>query len=181
MLILVVAKNYAKALFLAAKKAGNLEKVNQELDVFKKYFNADFAHELKNPTISKEDLVKIMQEIAKKLNFSNLVTDFFAVVAENKRLNLFVEIYEAFVKLVQKEQNILVAELISAHKMEISQIEEIKAIIAKKYADKKIIIAPIIKENILGGFQIKIGTNIIDASLKNQIAVIASKCKKTIN
>jgi F0F1-type ATP synthase delta subunit len=103
----LVARNYAKALFLAAKKHDRLEKVILELDVIKRHFKADFAYELENPTISRNDLVNIMQEISAQIKFCDLVADFFAIVAQNKRLNLFLEIHQEFKQLVKIEKNIL--------------------------------------------------------------------------
>ncbi len=181
MTVHLVAKNYAKALFLAAKKHNKLDQVISELDALKQYFNRDFAHELENPTISRNDLVKIMQKISLQVNFSDLVADFFAIVAENKRLNLFLEIYEQFSKLVKKEKGILSVDLIAATKLNAAQIEQIKLSLEKKYPNKKIAICEVINKNILGGFQIKIASKIIDASLKGQIEAISSQCKQAIN
>jgi F-type H+-transporting ATPase subunit delta len=176
----LVAKNYARALFLAAKKHDKLETVILELDVIKKHFKADFAYELENPTISRDDLVNIMQEISTQVKFCALVTDFFAVVAQNKRLNLFLEIHEEFTQLVKIEKNILSVDLISVNKLTESQLEQIKSLLEKKYLGKTIAISEIINQNILGGFQIRIGSRLIDASLKGQIEAIKDQCQSAI-
>jgi F-type H+-transporting ATPase subunit delta len=165
---------------LAAKKHDRLEKVILELDIIKKHFKADFAYELKNPTISRGDLVNIMQEISLQVEFCDLVTDFFAVVAQNKRLNLFLEIYEEFEQLVKIEKNILSVDLISVNKLTESQIEQIKSSLEKKYLGKKIAISEIVNQNILGGFQIRVGSRLIDASLKGQIETIKNQCQSAI-
>lgn len=164
-----ITKNYAKALFLVAKQNNIVEKVAENLETFKKNFTKDFAHELQNPVISKSDLVKIMEEITQKFTFENVVSNFLLLLASNKRLSLFLEAHEEFTVLLKKHKNILEAEIIFANKADKAQLDQIKSAIEKKYSDKIIEIKETLNPKILGGFQVRIGSNIVDASLKNQI------------
>jgi F-type H+-transporting ATPase subunit delta len=172
----VVAKNYAKALFVAAKKSGTLDKVAAELDVFKQNFSTSFAHELKNPVIAKNDLVRIIQEVTKKFALGALTSNFFASIVRNRRLNLFPEIYEEFSRLLKQQKNILEVELIVAIKPEREHVDKVKALVEQKYPGRIIAIKETVKEKILGGFQVKIGSEVIDASLKNQLDSLAKEC-----
>ncbi len=177
----VIAKNYAKALFVAAKKNNNVDKVAAELDVFKQNFSTSFAHELKNPVIAKNDLVKIIEEVTQKFGLGALTSNFFASIVRNRRLNLFPEIYEEFSRIVKQQKNILEVEVIVAVKAEKAQIDRLKVLIEKKYPGKIIAIKETVKEKILGGFQVKIGSEIIDASLQNQLASIGKECLAAVN
>ena len=177
----IVAKNYAKALFNSAKKHSVLESVFKELESFRDNFNNSFANELKNPVISRQDIEKIMTEISQQFNFSKITTEFFVTLSKNHRLNLFPEIYQEFNRLIKNQSKIISAELISAEKMIDEQIEQIKSIISKKYPDKTIEIIEKINKNLIGGFQIKIDSVIIDASTKNEISLINEKLLKTLN
>jgi F-type H+-transporting ATPase subunit delta len=177
----VVAKNYAKALFLASKKTSSLDKISAELDVFKQNFSTSFAHELKNPVIAKNDLVRIIQEVTEKFELSRLTSNFFASIVRNRRLNLFPEIYEEFTRLVKQQKNILEVEVISVVKTNKLHLDKVKLLVAKKYPDKTILIRETIKEKILGGLQIKIGSEVIDASLENQLETLKKQCLAAIN
>ncbi len=156
----VIAKNYSKALFLVAKKNNSIEKIASELEIFKQNFSSSFAHELKNPVISKNDLVKIIGEVTTKFGLGNTVSNFFASIVKNRRLNLFPEIYEEFFRLVKQHKNILEVELVSAVKCGQAQIERVKTLVAKKYPGKTIEIKEIISAKILKCFCF-ILTNII--------------------
>jgi F-type H+-transporting ATPase subunit delta len=177
----VVAKNYAKALFAGALKSNSLDKVSAELEVFKQNFSTSFAHELKNPVIAKNDLVRIISEVTKKFGLGNLTSNFFASIVRNRRLNLFPEIYEEFSRLVKQQKNILEVEVITAAKSEKDQLERIKSLVAKTYPGQTILVKEIVKEKILGGFQVKIGSKVIDASLQNQLANLAKECMSAVN
>ena len=99
----------------------------------------------------------------------------------NRRLNLFPEIYEEFSRLLKQYQNIVEVEVISAVKAEQKHIDRVKAVIEKKYPGKKVAVRETVKEQILGGFQIKIGSEVIDASLKNQLESLKKECLAAIN
>lgn len=166
----VIAKNYAKALFVAAKKNNSIDKVAAELEEFKKNFNSSFAHELQNPVISKRDLERVMVEINQKLSLTKITSEFFMAVARNRRLSMFPEIYSEFSYLIKKQQNVLEVEVIFASKPTKSQLDQIKALVEKKHVGKVIEIKETFDAKILGGFQVKIGSNVIDVSLKNQLS-----------
>lgn len=175
----VIAKNYAKTLFLVAKKNNSIEIVLNELNIFKENFSSNFAHELKNPVISKIDLVKIINEVTKKFKLGNLTSNFFASLVKNRRLNLFPEIHAEFIRMSNEYRNILEIEVITST---ISvDLSSVKKHLEKINPSKKIIIKHTITPKILGGLQIKIGSNLIDASLKNQIEQIKKECLTAIN
>jgi F-type H+-transporting ATPase subunit delta len=176
----VVAKNYARALFIAARKSNSIDSTSSELAVFKQNFSTSFANELKNPVIAKNDLARIIDEVTKKFSLGKLTSNFFASIVRNRRLNLFPEIYEEYNRLVKTYKNILEVEMISAVKADQKQIEKVRTLIEKRYPGKKIAIRETVKEKILGGFQIRIGSEIIDASLKNQIANISKQCLNVV-
>ncbi len=177
----VVAKNYSKALFVAAKKTNSLDKSAAELEIFKQNFSTSFAHELKNPVIAKNDLVRIISDVTQKFGLGQLTSNFFASIIRNRRLNLFPEIYEDFIRLVKQDKNILEVEIISAVKASKTQIDRVKVLVGKKYPGKTIAIKETLQEKIMGGIQIKVGSEIIDASLKNQLETLKKECLAAIN
>ncbi|MDX2082457.1 MAG: ATP synthase F1 subunit delta [Rickettsiales bacterium] len=176
----VIAKNYAKALFVATKKNNSLDKIALELEEFRKNFNSSFAHELQNPVISKSELELVMEEITKKLALSKITCDFFMAVARNRRLSMFPEIHSEFCHLVKKYKNILEVEVIFASKPSKSHFEQIKSLVEKRHVGKIIEIKETFNAKILGGFQVKIGSDIIDVSLKNQLFNLEKQLNEAI-
>ena len=177
----VVAKNYAKALFMAGRKNNMLDKILEELTTFKNNFSTSFSHELKNPVISKNDLDRIIKEVSNKFKLGALATNFFSSIVRNRRLNLFPEIFEEFCRLHRQYQNILEVEVTFATEPKKLHVDQVKLVIGKKYPNKTIAIRVSIKEKILGGMQIKIGSEMVDASLKNQLDILKKECLVLIN
>ena len=177
----VVAKNYAKALFLAARKSNIIDRVSGELDVFKQNFSTSFAHELKNPVIAKNDLALIIKEVTEKFGLGALTSNFFASIVRNRRLNLFPEIYEEYSRLTKQFKNILEVEVITVVRIQKDHLDKIKLLVAKKYPGKTIAIREVLREKILGGFQVRVGSEVIDASLKNQLEKLGKQCIAAVN
>ena len=174
----VIAKTYAKTLFLASKNNNSIDKISDELEVFRKNFSNSFAHELKNPVISKNDMIKIINEVTSRFKLGNLTSNFFASIVKNRRLNLFPEIHEEFNRMVRDYKKILEIEVVSTVGL---NIENIKILLEKSYPDKKILLKHTLSPKILGGLQIKIGSKVIDASLKNHLEQIQKECLLAIN
>jgi len=176
-----ISKKYAIALFRASKKAECIEEVLQFLEIFNNNFTREFAIELNNPAISKSDSVNIMVQLCDAFKIKGLSKDFLVTMSQNKRLSYFQEVSEEFKSLVKKDKNIIVAEIISASELDKNIVSEIKKTISSGYIGKQIEIKEIIKETILGGIQIRIGSSLIDASLKNQIETLEKDLNLTIN
>jgi F-type H+-transporting ATPase subunit delta len=97
---------------------------------------------------------------------------FLEVVARERRISSIAAIEKSFIKLVKKEKNILEVEIISVSALDDQNVEEIKEILAKKYDGSSLEIHQTINKDILGGVQIKIGSMMIDASLKRQLTAL---------
>ena len=164
-----ISRNYARALFAVAQEGKIIDKIADNLESFKAKFSEEFARELQNPVISKNDLVGIMEEINKEFSFEDAFSNFLLTLASNKRISLFLDIYAEFILLLKNHKNILDVEVIFANKLEKAQLDKIKAVIEKQHSGKTIEIKETLNPKILGGFQVKIGSSIVDASLKNQI------------
>ncbi len=177
----LVSKNYAKALFRLAKKNNQIDQIIKDLEIFAKNFTKEFAAELNNPAISSSDLVKIVSLVNKKIGIDGLASDFLNVLFRNRKAAYFNNIHQEFIRLVKDDKNILQIEVISATKLNQESLEEIKAIIAKQNQGKEIEISQTLKAQILGGIQIKIGPNLIDASVKSQLDQLENQLIGTIN
>ncbi|MFT6077053.1 MAG: F-type H+-transporting ATPase subunit delta [Myxococcota bacterium] len=168
----LLAKKYAIAAFNVAKKANIIDQFSSDLQNFVSSLPSSIIKELSNPAISKTNLKDIIVAFGKKMSLGEEVISFIEVVAQERRISNIVAIANHFNKLVKKEKNILEVEVFSAKILDDKAIEEIKSILAKKYAGNSIEIKQSIKKDILGGIQIKIESMMIDASLKRQISAL---------
>ena len=175
-----IANKYAKAAFNVAKGHNLIDRFSGDLQLFVDNFSNAFIKELSNPTISKEDLAKIITEIAGKLSLNDKVVSFLTIVAEARRIGLIKEINQSFSNLVKAEKKILEVEVFAVENLSTDNISEIKAILQKKYPGQTLEIKQIIKKDILGGVVIKVGSTMIDASLKTQLDALNNQFQSTL-
>ena len=177
----IISKNYAKALFNIAKDSGKIDEISQNLQKFADNFTSQFALELKNPAISTADLIKIVDQVIKQIGVTGVAADFLNVVFKNRKIAYLDEILQEYIQLVKAHQNILQIEVISADEISKENIEQIKKTISAQHDGKEIEVTQTIKKQILGGVQIKIGSNLIDASIKSQLDQLEDELIATIN
>ena len=161
--------SYANSAFSFAKKNDLVAVFESELNKISQNLSEDFTKELSNPTISKDSLSEIAIDIGKKLKLSTDIVNFLKIIIKNRRISLISEISNRFTEIFKKEQNIITAKIYVANKISEQYIEKIKSVISKRYQGKKIEAEQIIKKDILGGVMIKVGSELIDSSLKNTL------------
>jgi F-type H+-transporting ATPase subunit delta len=104
--------------------------------------------------------------------------NFLKIIIQNRRISLISDISSRFTEFFKKDKNIVTAKIYVVNKISDQYIDKIKSKIAKKYQDKKIEVEQIIKKDILGGVVIRIGSELIDSSLKNSLQKLKSELKK---
>lgn len=168
----LIAKKYALAAFNLAKKSNLIDQFLGDLKKFSEFFSGTTIKEISNPAISKINLAKIVVELGEKLALNAKVITFLEMVASARRINEIKAIEQHFVKLVKIEKKILEVEVISAVQLNAEVLQEVKATLQKQYSGLEIEIKQTIKKDILGGLVIKVGSNMIDASLKRQLSAL---------
>lgn len=163
------ASRYAKALFELAKEA-NLEAVEKDLLALKALIGSNKSLEtvMHSPLISRAEKEKALVELLKKAGSQPLTQQFVAVLARNNRLPLANQIVSAFLSLLRTHRNQVVAEVISAAPLDQAQIDSISASLSGALG-KEVSINVVVDKEILGGLKIKIGSEMLDNSLKSKL------------
>jgi F-type H+-transporting ATPase subunit delta len=98
-----------------------------------------------------------------------LVTNFVKVLSKNGQMRLKNEILRKFEIVSNQKNGIIVAEVISREKLSSELIEKLTGFIKEKYQAKKVLIENMVDEKIRGGMIVKVGDEIVDASVKWQL------------
>ncbi len=168
----IIAKKYALAAFNSVKQDNLIDQFLVDLKKFSEFFSSDTIKEVSNPAISKINLEKIIVELGEKLSLHAKVLSFLEIVAGAKRINIIKAIEHHFETLVKIEKKILEVEVVSAAQLSAEILQEVKDTLQKQHSDLVIEIKQTIKKDILGGLVIKVGSNMIDASLKRQLLAL---------
>jgi F-type H+-transporting ATPase subunit O len=166
---------YANATYIAASKAGLLDKVEGELAGLAKSANESpaFAAFLENPLIprdKKSDQVEDMLKSKVSLITLNLCT----TLAGNAKLNDLPKVASTYAQLMKAKRGQVDATIISADALTKTQSDQIAAAIKASTKDaKEVVISSEVDPSIIGGIQVQIGDQFLDLSIKSRIEEIS--------
>lgn len=121
-----------------------------------------------NPGIDLAQKLQITQTIAKKLGLSDLAVKVLDVLIRNHRINDIDGILDALASYVNKELNISVAEVTTAHKLSEPEIAQLRTTLEKQ-AGRRVEMRLTVDPSLLGGFVARIESRIFDASVVGKI------------
>ena len=162
---------YINALFELCSEKNNLNKVVSDLESIQNLIdnNMEVKSLISSPTIAKSNQTKALVNILKKANADNVTINFCGVVSENGRTYLLEKIIKEFLLEVSRRRGEINVDVLSAYELNEEEKNELKTIISKKIGDKKVSLVTQIDQSLIGGIVIKIGSKMIDNSIKTKL------------
>ncbi|MGB0681710.1 MAG: F0F1 ATP synthase subunit delta [Magnetovibrionaceae bacterium] len=166
-----LAARYASALFDLAVADKALDTVAADLDQLHQMVqeSEDLNRLLSSPVISRDDQKKAMAAIAEKAGFSKLTQNFIGTVAANRRLFALPGMLVAFRRQLAAHRGEATAEVVSAKPLSDAQLAAL-ADSLKKAIGTKVSVESKVDPSLLGGLVVKVGSKMIDSSLKTKLA-----------
>ncbi len=165
-----IAGRYALALFELAKESKALDKVGDALDTFAALLDssADLDRLVKNPVFTADEQVAALDAVLKKAKITGLAANFLKLVAAKRRLFAVRGMISGYKALVAEELGIVSAEVTVAAPLSDKNREAVlKAL--ESQAGSKISLTEKVDPAIIGGLVVKMGSRMIDASLKTKL------------
>jgi len=178
-----IARRYAEALFdIASSKKGGDKKAGAELaDIAALAQSHDGLKEtINNPTISRAKKTAVLTAIAKKTKLSDAVAGTLNQMAENNRLEVLADTAEAYEAILAEANGEVKAEIITAGGMAKKNIDALTKAVEKALGKK---VSAEITENpdLLGGAMIKIGSRLLDCSVRGRLQRLEDSLNNTIS
>ena len=173
-----LAGRYASALFGLARDERQIDAVGRSLDALASALadSREFAALVASPVIGRKDAAKAFAAVGPELGLDPLTSNFLGVLARNGRKSELRKIIRAFKRIAADHRGEIAAEVVSAHPLKDDQIDALKAQL-KKRAGCDVTIDAQVDPNILGGITIKLGSEMIDASIRTKLNRLTSAMK----
>ena len=165
-----VPGRYSSALFELARDAGEVERVERDLDDFDRLLDdsADLRRLVRSPVFSAEDQIRALDAILTQGGAGELASNFIKLTARNRRLFAIRDMIAAYRALAAAARGEVTAEVISAQELKPSQVEAIKAEL-KAVRGREVKLTERVEPTILGGLIVRIGSRMIDNSLRTKL------------
>ena len=164
----VVARTYARALFEAAKDAGRIDEVRDQLTTFVE--GVDEVPELRslirNPELDPPTKAAALDAVLEGAD--ELIRNFVRVVTQKGRAAQLDEIAREYEMLVAAEEQILSVELTTAYEL---SDDEAAAIVKQieEASGKRVEAARTIDPDLIGGLVLKAGSLEVDSSVRGRL------------
>jgi F-type H+-transporting ATPase subunit delta len=98
-----------------------------------------------------------------------IVANFLNLLQKNKQTRLTKKIVEKFSVVWNEANGLVEAEIVSRKELDVDTLQKTKEFIKKKYAAKEVLIKNIIDASIKGGIIIRVGDELMDASIERKL------------
>ena len=174
-----MAGRYATALFELALETNAVDQVKADLASFDTMVGSsgDLTRLVRSPVFAAEDQARALAAILDKSGIKGIAANFLKVVASNRRLFSVREIIRGFNALVAKHKGEVTAEVTVAEQLNDARMNDIRDAL-KQVTGKDVQIDVTVDPSIIGGLKVKLGSRMVDASLRTKLNSIKFAMKE---
>ncbi len=169
---------YAVALFDLARDGKKLDAVSASLATLKAAIaeSADLRAFVTSPAIGRDVAVQTVAALGKTLKIDPLTANFLGVLAQNRRLSQLPAAIRAFDTLLSNHKGEARAEITSAHPLDDKQVASLRQALRSRVG-REVSVDLKVDPAILGGLVVKVGSQMIDSSIRTRLNTLAQAMK----
>jgi F-type H+-transporting ATPase subunit delta len=175
-----IARRYATAFFELASEKSAIDQVAKDLEAVSAMIGAggDFNSFISNPTLRRGEQADALVAIAKQLKLSDLTQKLLGTLADNRRLPALKDVVEAVQRQIADHRGEISAHVTAAQALDQEQIGEIAANLTKALG-RKVQVQLDVDPAIMGGLVVRVGSRLIDSSVRTKLERLHRALKKT--
>ncbi len=173
------ANRYSLALYELSEESDLLSQIEMNSVKILKLIgtSVDFNNLIKDPTISRKELINAINKIFDYLKIENLLKNFTNFLITKRRFFFIEQILNNFIEICSEKRGELKTEIRSAKSLSNDEINKIKDELSK-YFTSKIRLDYKYDKSLIGGLIVQVGSMMIDTSIKNKLKQIENKMMK---
>ena len=178
-LVSSAAGRYATALFELASETDALPQAEQDMEALGTALDTsdDLRTLLSTPIYTRDEQGRAMASVTEAMGLSALVRNLVGLMAGKGRLFVLAEVISLFARLMAEHRGEVTADVTAARAMSDAQqaalVKTLKAAIGQ---DIKLNVA--VDEGIIGGLVVKVGSKMIDTSIRSKLASLQNAMKE---
>ncbi len=169
---------YASALFDLARDSKAIEAVEASLTTLESAMaqSDDLRRLVASPLVARGAAANAIKAVASSLKLDALTSKLLGVLASNRRLNQTTPVIAAFRALAANHRGEASATVTTAHPLDEKQVAALKAKL-KTRVGRDVAVTMKTDPAILGGLIVKIGSQMIDGSIRTKLNTLAHAMK----
>lgn len=174
-----IASRYATALFELAREAAVLPALEADTTALADTLanSADLRSVIASPLIGREDQGRAISAIAAKLAVTPLMANTLALMADKRRLFVLPQLLANLADRIAAEKGEVTAEVTAAQALTAAQTKKLAETL-KASVGKTVKLNTTVDESLIGGLVVKLGSTMIDTSVKAKLAALQNAMKE---
>lgn len=174
-----IAGRYAQALFDLVKDSGEIDALSGQVDELASAFDA--SEDLRNLTVSplydRQGQEAAIGALAAKMGLSPELANTLRLMARNRRLFALPQLLAKLRGLIADARGEMTADVVSAQALSDDQKSRLADTLSAK-SGKKVKLNARVDESLIGGMIVKLGSQMIDSSIKSKLASLQNAMKE---
>ena len=174
-----IAERYATAVFEIAEENNDLEGLEQGVrDLSEAIASSDELRDvLASPVISRADQKAAITAIAAKMGLADVLQRTLALMADKRRLFVVPQMLAALREALADRRNEVTADVVSAKALTKTQSDKLAKVLSGNVG-KTVTINATVDESLIGGLIIKVGSKMIDTSIRSKLNSLQNAMKE---
>lgn len=174
-----IAGRYAQAVFDLVQEQGTLDQLATELDSLRATLDdsADLRDLISSPLYSREQQESAITAIAQAMGLSPVLTNTLRLMSQNRRLFTLPQLVERLQGLIAEARGEVTADVVSAAPLTDEQQRRLTETLAEK-SGKTVKLNTRVDEGLIGGMIVKLGSQMIDSSIRSKLASLQNVMKE---
>ena len=166
----MIARRYAKALVNLAEKGNDLDNAGKNLTAITEVYkeNSELRQVLSDTKVASRVKLEILKDVLNKIKPSKLVDTFSRYLLAKRRIDILPDIERAFNLLLQEKLGRIEANVTAAYELPKEAVKKLVNAISG-YSGKEVKVNVAIDPSIIGGMVTRIGSTVIDGSIKTHL------------
>ena len=175
-----MAGRYAHALFELARDEKQFDTVKADLDNFDKLIgeSRDLERLVRSPVFGADEQLRALSAVLDRAGIKGMAANFLRVITTNRRLFAVRDMIRDFRKLVARWKGEVTAEVTVAERLSDARLEELKSALKAITGEKAVDLNVRIDPAIIGGLTVKLGSRMVDSSLRTKLNAIKHAMKE---
>ncbi|MGB8181399.1 MAG: F0F1 ATP synthase subunit delta [Stellaceae bacterium] len=169
-----LAERYAAALLELADERKALDAVASDLTGLRRLIDdsSDLRRMIRSPVLQRDEQARAIAAVGERASADPLTRNFLGLLARNRRLFALPDMIHGFLRILAERRGEVTAQVIAAQELSATQRQALDERL-RKAVGGKVAVDFRVDPSLLGGLIVKVGSRMVDASLKSKLARLA--------
>ncbi|MDV7271282.1 F0F1 ATP synthase subunit delta [Thioclava sp. A2] len=174
-----IAGRYATAIFELAREDKGLAALEKDVEALGAALadSAELRDLISSPVYARAEQEAAIAAVAKKMGLTPALANGLSLMAQKRRLFALPQLLKALAEAIADEKGEVTAEVTAASKLSKAQADKLAAALTKQ-TGKSVKLDIAVDENLIGGMIVKLGSRMIDTSVRSKLASLRNAMKE---